>query len=322
MIIKIVGGYDIMGGRRKTRGPGGGGRKGRFGDPLDDTLGGNESMTPDSLFLLVRKYCTEKTNQIERLKKAEGAIFDIYTRFTPAQRTDFFSRLYDRFSERYDVHMGIETNHYRAIRRVLQYAMPYLRPPMLDITAGTGEPLKYAIEFIDAVRSISAPFELLKPYERRAHLNLVKFLANEISPKMSEKSKEKLKGMGVDFSGFDAHALPPDLKGRFKTVLCSQTFHLIAEEDKTRLSKSIYDTLSPGGVAVVMEEDPFKISDTMSIEAVSLFLRSVAVPIKHHGTLLGYFANSGFQIIEETASAAIDEHHVMRLHLFLKPGQS
>ncbi|MFN7990938.1 MAG: hypothetical protein U0R44_02145 [Candidatus Micrarchaeia archaeon] len=90
--------------------------------------------------------------------------------------------LYDRFAERYDEHMGVETRHYQAIRRVLGYATPYLKFPILDITAGTGEPLTYALEMIE--RAI-ASHEFEGPVKREA-------FANEISPRMLGKARRKL----------------------------------------------------------------------------------------------------------------------------------
>ncbi|MFH0738055.1 MAG: class I SAM-dependent methyltransferase [Candidatus Micrarchaeota archaeon] len=263
---------------------------------------------------VIGEYNREQTHQMARLAQAEKAIFEIYSSLAPDQRALFFSMVYNRFSEYYDRFMGIETRHYRAIKRVMQFAMPYLREPMLDITAGTGEPLKYAMGFMERGNDLGPEFDMIKPPEDSEGGG---FLANEISPKMREIAQKKLADGEADFSDFDAFSLPDELRGRFRTVLCSQTFHLISEEDKTRLSISIRDALMSGGTAVVMEEDPFRISQAGAIEVVSLFLRSVAVPIKPE-MIVGRLEATGLHSLEDTAASPIDEHHVMRLHLFQK----
>jgi len=179
---------------------------------------------------------------------------------------------------------------------------------MIDLTAGTGEPLLYTL------------YLLLQDYDK-AFRNYTAHWAhvNEISPKMLEKAKEKFEPyQKINFTGFDAYELPEDLHGRFRTALCSQTFHLIADKDKTRLVKSIHSSLEPGGIAVVMEEDPFMVSSTEHIEGVSIFINSIASPIKHIGDFIGRFESKGFDKLEARAVWPIDEKHSMRLHLFQK----
>ncbi len=234
----------------------------------------------------------------------------IYSSFSLADRVRFFSMLYDAFAERYDEHMGVETNHYGAIKRLMGFADPHLRLPLLDITAGTGEPLRYALERValgKKMREVSLPTDMPLQDSGLA-------IANEISPKMLERARAKLSG--VEFVSHSAYELP--FGERFSTVLCSQTFHLIADEDKVRLVRSIHGSLLPGGIAIIIEEDPFRISQTEPIEAVSLFLRAIVRPIKHPGKLIGYFTTNGFVKLEDRAVVPIDSEHVMRLHLFRK----
>ncbi|MEW6036260.1 MAG: class I SAM-dependent methyltransferase [Candidatus Micrarchaeota archaeon] len=278
-----------------------------------------ESMGPQDLFSVVQEFAQQKRKHHETINAIQKAINDIYDRFAPDQRVRFFSMLYDRFAERYDEHMA-GTGHYDAIRRVLLFGMPYLRLPILDLTAGTGEPLKYAVEFMCAAENLRGPFSMLAPEPFFEQTDLTyQIHANEISARMLARAEEKLQGIGrVGFTDYNALRLPDHLSGRFNTVLCSQTFHLIADEDKPLLAKSIHDALVPGGVAVVMEEDPFRITPSAPIEAVSLFLRSVVRPIKHRGDLIGLFINLGMRRLEERAVAPIDSEHSMRLHLFQK----
>ncbi len=269
------------------------------------------SVSAEELFVRVNEFAIEKRKHRKTIEEAQAAINRIYNSFPPSERVHFFSMLYDRFAERYDEHMGVETRHYQAIERVMQYASPFIYCPILDITAGTGEPLKYAMDILELGKKMRG-LGLRTPVREQASSLIV---ANEISQKMLEKARAKLEG--VQFIGHSAYELPDTYRGRFATVICSQTFHLIADEDKPRLVRSIRDSLVPGGIAVVIEEDPFRISQTAPIEAVSLFLRAIVRPVKTR-TLIGYFEASGFVKLEERAVAPIDSEHAMRLHLFRK----
>ncbi len=287
-------------------------------DPLAELINLGQRSEPvsiDKLFGLVQGFSLEKRKEREKLAEAQEFIFRAYNRFSPSQRVKFFSMLYDRFAERYDEHMGIETNHYQAIKRVMWYAAPYIRFPLLDITAGTGEPLKYALEIAQISKRIRQ-LELETPYLAPNGRGSLAY-ANEISPNMLAKAKEKLERK-ARYTSHSAYSLPQEWREKFKTVLCSQTFHIISDKDKPRLVASIRDALTPDGTAIIIEEDPFKISQTPPIEAVSLFLRSVVSPIKNYGTLIAYFENAGLERLEERAVSPIDEEHSMRLHMFTK----
>jgi hypothetical protein len=93
--------------------------------------------------------------------------------------------------------------------------------------------------------------------------------------------------------------------------------HLLAEEDKKGFVQSIHNALLPGGHAIVLEEDPFHISPTASIDGVGLFIRAVACPMKADA-LIGMFEVNGFDYTEHRAAHPIDSDHVMRLHIFRK----
>jgi len=310
-----------MGGSRFREPTGGAGGRPPIPGPLEELIRLAESKAPVSeerLFGFLGEFGKERRKHREALKQAEEYIFQVYSTFSPAQRVNFFAMLYDRFAENYDQHMGVETRHYVAIRRTLMFAMPHLRAPIIDLTAGTGEPLLYALEYMEAGRSLhGGPFGSYAP----THLYPLDLefpaFANEISKKMLERAKVKLAARDVGFLSGNAFELPREFRGRFNTVLCAQTFHLIADDDKAKLVRSIRDALSSGGVAVVLEEDPFRITQTDYIEPLSLFLRAIVRPIKAD-ILVGRFELEGLLKIEETASAAIDSEHVMRLHLFSK----
>lgn len=301
-----------MGGRRRRDAPRDSGERKAPREPLLETR-----LSPRALFEVAQQHGAEKKDQLERLKKAEKKILDIYSSFSPEERVEFLSILYDRFAENYDHHMGVETDHYKAIRRVLQFATPYIRPPILDLTAGTGEPLLYALEMMDFLAGLQkGPLRAYFPQIPVPETGLLYLAqANEISPKMLEIAKEKLAKKTVAFSSYDAYSMPRNLRGKFNTVLCSQTFHVISDEDKPRMAKAIMDALAPGGVAIVIEEDPFTISQTESIGAVGMFLRAIVRPIDAV-VLAGRIQAVGLTQLDESATAPIDEHHIMRLHLF------
>jgi len=211
---------------------------------------------------LVDRFVDEKREARNLLHQKEELIRKTYSSFSPEERVEFLSIIYDRFAESYDHHMGVETDHYKAIRRVLQFATPYIRPPILDLTAGTGEPLLYAMEMMEFFSGLqNGPLGSYFPRIPIPETGLLYLAqANEISPKMLEMAKEKLASRIVTFSSYDAYAMPKNLRGKFNTVLCSQTFHVIADKDKPRMAKAILDALAPGGVAIVIEEDPFTLT--------------------------------------------------------------
>lgn len=267
------------------------------------------TVSVEFLFRAVNEFVIVKRKQDEVIARAQRAIKEVYDHFSPAQRVFFFAMLYDQFSENYDRHMGVETRHYQAIRNVMDFAAPFLQPPIVDLTAGTGEPLRYALEIMkrsDRMRKAGISGLMAPVSERRI------WVANEISPKMLAKAREKL---GGDARYVNGSAYDFQVDG-YNTVLVSQTFHLINFDDKPRLVRAIRDSLAVGGVAIVMEEDPFRISPTPAIDAVSLFIRAVAEPMRTHGDLIGLFITEGFVKLETRAVAPIDEFHAMRLHLF------
>ncbi|MEW6722147.1 MAG: class I SAM-dependent methyltransferase [Candidatus Micrarchaeota archaeon] len=296
-------GWRVLGGRPESGKP-------RLPVPVSDTLAviaeKGEKPTPLEFLGLVTEFAKERRKHNDAILEKEREIRASYECFESEKRAEFFSLLYDMFSEGYDEHMS-KTGHYWAIKRVLEFAYPHLRLPMLDITAGTGEPLKYALEILDDLQVRGR----LPEEPSSAH----QIFANEISPKMVSLAERKLGGR-AQFRKGNAYELPPEWRQKFATVLCSQTFHLISDEDKLRLVLAMKGALAPGGVAVVMEEDPFRISPTPQIEPVSIFLRSVVRPIKHRGDLIGLFEANGLTKLEERAAAPIDSEHVMRLHLF------
>ncbi|HSB47306.1 MAG TPA: methyltransferase domain-containing protein [Candidatus Bilamarchaeum sp.] len=277
--------------------------------PLADLLSADShELRVERLFDITIEFAREKREHHELILKAERAIHEIYGRFEELQRVKFLGRLYDQFALNYDAHMGEQTGHYRAIRRVLGYAEPYLSLPVIDLSAGTGEPMGYAVEIMAA----KARLRLQTDLTYQIHMN-------EISPRMLEIAERKHgKIPGAGFTDYSAYTIPEHLKGRFRTVLCSQTFHIISEQDKPRMVESMRELLVPGGHAVVIEEDPFRITQTPSIEPVSMFLRSVVDPIKNPGKLIGYFVTHGFRRVDESAHSNIDSEHAMHLHIFQK----
>ncbi|MBD3209837.1 methyltransferase domain-containing protein, partial [Candidatus Micrarchaeota archaeon] len=248
----------------------------------------NRTTGPENLFKAVKEFCNDRHAERDLLSEAEEAIRRIYGRYSEEERDEFFSRLYDEFSENYDQHMGVETGHYNAMRVLAFNAGAHLKAPVLDITAGTGELMAYVIDCMEIgdlfresefIRKKWGVFPQLEScMECDSSLSHL-FFVNEISPRMLAKAEEKLQHRSVGYLQESAYELPKELREEFSTVVCSQTFHLIPDEDKVRLAVSIREALAPGGVAVVMEEDPFRITPTPQIEPISMFLRSVVSPI-------------------------------------------
>ena len=272
----------------------------------------------ERLFRETMAYSKEERAQWEKLRKRKGSVLAEYGDFDKHERAFFFSLLYDHFAGTYDQHMGQDTGHYEAILDVLTYSSRYLKAPILDITAGTGEVLLYALElerFGDNFRSHEMGHARRIAGRLLPDIGRGTIVANEISPKMLGAAREKLEGFDVSFTSYNALSLPGNWQ--FQTVICSQTMHILAADDKKGFVQSIHDVLAPGGYAVVIEEDPFLVSRTASIDGVGLFISAVACPIKQDA-LIGIFEVNGFEYSEHRAVHPIDSEHVMRVHVFKK----
>jgi len=280
---------------------------------LNSIAEGKSKLSLGRFFELGAFFAAQKAKQGKEIKEREASILRAYEGFTEAERVEFFSMLYDRFADSYDRHMGEETNHFDAMKRVVEFASPFVRTPLLDITCGTGELLLHTLRLM---KIEGKPQEQKNgPVLRFPRNNEGAIVANEISKKMLEKAHSKMTEDQVAFTRLNALDLP--VNWQFSTIFCAQTLHIISEEDKTRLVRSIHKALSPGGMAIVIEEDPFLVSPSSSIEGIELFLRAVVKPISQD-SLIGRFEANGFRNTGQSATAPIDSKHVMRLHVFEK----
>jgi len=281
---------------------------------LSSIANGRSKLSLDRFFELGAFFAAQKAKHGKEIEEREASILRAYEGFSEAERVEFFSMLYDRFADSYDRHMGEETGHFDAMKKALEFAGPFIRRPLLDITCGTGELLSHTLGLMEL-------FEKLRM--RMINGSLVRtpggdegaIVANEISAKMLEIAQRKMPGDRVAFTRLNAMDLP--VNWQFATVICSQTMHIISEEDKTRMVRSMHRVLSRGGVAIVIEEDPFLISPSSSIEGIELFLRAVAKPVTK-SALIGYFESAGFRNTGHSATCPIDSKHVMGLHIFEK----
>ncbi len=299
----------------KKKGGNGGEPPKRFPRPLIECRS-KKKIT--ELFDTTLSFAREKREYGETLSDRQGSILQEYDSFSKHERAFFFSLLYDQFAGTYDQHMGLDTGHYGALREVFVFSAQYFKSPVLDITAGTGELLSFALDLADAGDSIRS-HDMTRAQQIASGLlpdiGTGSVVANEISPRMLEIAKSKLEKHDVAFTSYNALGLPANWL--FRTVLCSQTMHLLAEPDKKGLVQSIHDVLLPGGHAIVLEEDPFIVSPTASIDGVGLFISAVACPMKTDA-LLGMFEVNGFTYTEHRAAHQIDSDHLMRLHVFRK----
>ena len=266
---------------------------------IDQIMSLKDKLGVKELFELVGAFARER-DCLERITDAEKAIKALYNRLTTDEKTIFLSMIYDEFAQKYDLHMGRDTNHYDAMRKLIGFSLQtnMIGYPFIDVTAGTGEMAKYVVQ----------------SNGRRGQV-----IVNEISSKMMELAIAKFEGKHeIEFRTGSAYDLGDEFEGRMRTVLCSQTFHLLSYDDKIKLVRVINELLMPGGIAMILEEDPFRVSNTHSIESVRFFIESVAEPIKAPDILIGMFEASYFTKLEHRAAWPIDGDHVMRLHLFQK----
>jgi SAM-dependent methyltransferase len=356
-------------GRKKPRGQFSG-KRGRH-DPMVDgqpspTKPRRKLITEEQQAMLDRTF-TEmdaiedaiRTRQRE-IQDQEADFRRLYNQLNASGRADYFRRVYDKFAAVYDYVMS-STGHFGAIREVLPIGRKFLRPPIMDITAGTYEVLRYALELMDMPKDIrvllnqyriimenypQTPIfeggEHLKRIERAVESILPEFgrgyfnkgadclvWANEISSEMSKKGKEKLKGHEIKHTSFNATELPEELEGKFMTVVCAQTFHLISLADKINLIKSIYRALKPGGYAIIVEEENFRISPNFDIRGVGIPLRAVACPVERKSDFISMFTRFedkdgkpiGFKYTGIGSKMNVDKKpgHTMRSYIFRKP---
>jgi SAM-dependent methyltransferase len=238
---------------------------------------------------------------------------------------------YRLFAPHYDDHMA---GHERAIAYLLRQFMdleqaafsgkgPLVHDSLLEMSCGTGTVIKRICEAVGPARA--------------AHMSIT---ANDISWDMKSLALEKLSSLAasVVFSSFDISRdeLP---RKSFGTIVLSQTLHLITDEEvvaQERLSNymhldserhieakklavsNAWDSLTPGGTFIVIDEWPALLSDRggplgagfaylfndglreidiqvfqdeiMSQQSGSKFLAQLKVPIdaKHHMHLLAY----------------------------------
>ncbi len=338
-----------------------------------------------------QRYLEECKKEARKIRPVRKSIKRWLAReWNTQERTEAFAEIYDIFSATIDEHMAQRTGgypgHYGAIRRCLANAKRHLRLPIADLTAGTGEPIRYAIQEIQktyfAVLGFAslypdaslhhddetgvwtkvkktarkdldlteqermiltllgdsfthdiehmAPADLneegtgmeAEPFDDDGHLVLI----NEVSRLSLEKARSKLKpyerDLGVLFSNRSAYELPKEYYGRFRTVLSGQIFHLLREEDRLEMIRAMREMLEIGGMAIVIEEDPFRITNSASIsQFIRLYIESFASsPIQDKGDLIGLFTSNGFRLhaLSERFSVPIDQFHRMRLYEFEK----
>ncbi|MBU0591263.1 class I SAM-dependent methyltransferase [Candidatus Micrarchaeota archaeon] len=250
------------------------------------------------LFSATEQLGRELKKELEKIGQLERDIRGAYNLMSAPDRAAFLSMIYSRFAENYDRHMGIETGHYQAMRFVLRYAHMVHRFgfPLLDVTAGTGELIRYAMELDNGNGLICA---------------------NDLSEKMLAKAKEKLGNGRVFFHNHDACCFPDEWEGKFRTVLLSQTLNLLTDEDKIRLITSVKKVMDDGGKVIVIEEDPFGVTQTDAIQSVAMFIRGVGEPITP-SELNAFFVTSGFTRYPEHAVAEIDGNHNMKVYIFTR----
>jgi SAM-dependent methyltransferase len=335
-------------------------------DTEEKTIPRKKTITSEQRALLDEKF--EKISEIEtrirqkksEIKEMEAELRRDYNKLSANGRADYFRRIYDNFSEVYDYVMK-STGHFAAIREVLQITRKFLKPPILDITAGTYEVLKYALELMNVRKNLQILLNQYKlllenvpkcpvleseeyaskieraidsvfPEQTRGYFNKgaeFLFWANEISPKMASIGKKKTKGFEIKHTSFNATELPEKLEGQFMTVICAQTFHLISKEDKMNLIKSIFRALKPGGYAIIIEEDNFRISPSFDIRGVGIPLRAVACPIDKKSDFISMFTRFedkdgkiiGFEYTGIGSKMNVDKKpgHIMRSYVFRKP---
>lgn len=268
---------------------------------------GNPLVEPAQLGDLER-IRAELDRDTERLKTQTEDVIEtekrvaLHLRLLPRkEREERLMKEYDKFSENYDAYMT-ETGHYGAIRKAITNIVSgdreHFRFPILDLTAGTGVPLKYLLaEIFKKGRKKRA--QLIG--KKRTGVPLV--WINDISNRMVLKAKELFKGYKrkgltranmklTNHSYYDFPELYPHLEGKFGTVLVAQTFHVVSE--KNALADVIDWALAPTGAVLLVEEFPWRISYD---EFLLRMIRAAATPLGHKSDMVALF--NGYKNIQK-----------------------
>ncbi len=244
---------------------------------------------------LRRKRQAEEENIEETRREMRATL----TACTPKERDIWLRELYDEFSKKYDCYME-KTGHYDAMRQLISGIIASLmrksrelvRLPILDLTAGTGAPLEFLLREINKRYKKKSKFRVLDVKGNKKPLVWV----NDLSGGMIAKARERFSRLGlkkirmsdIGFSKLSFREFKesyPGLEGAFGTVLIAQTFHITP--DKEMLAEVAGWALAPGGLVMVFEEFPWRVSSHS--DKLLEDIEDNATPIPHKSELYPWF---------------------------------
>lgn len=132
----------------------------------------------------------------------------------------------------------------------------------------------------------------------------------------------------VGFNLYDvSEGSPPrHFHKRFRTILCSQTFHVVHDVGAIRrdeaLARFIHHSLADGGKALIFEEFPYKLlanigASSDHLEKVLRLLQTAITPYEGKRSFLSTLERNDLRFVEEIKTP-IDNHHKMHGFVFIK----
>ncbi|NYZ76814.1 class I SAM-dependent methyltransferase [Candidatus Micrarchaeota archaeon] len=261
--------------------------------------------------------------RLRSVDEQRASIRAFFDRLSYEDQELVFKHVYNVFSEKYDLHME-DTGHYPAIKRLItkEISVHHFRFPILDMSAGTGVPIKYLLlelnrQLITEGRSI----EFITPEEQPS--NICPVYVNDLSEKMLDRSKQRMttefdrelhketeelslivppildsnERLRISYMNHSFRSLQQRhsrLKEKIGTILVSQTFHIVSPQDKEQLASTIDWALAPGGRVIILEEFAWRARTHSSHQFLPVlkFIESIATPLPRKADIISKFKDS------------------------------
>ncbi len=278
---------------------------------------------------------------LQNVEDAKAEIKRLFDAWDEDEQEQVIKEWYNIFSENYDEHMET-TGHYDAIRRLIkkEVCVRQFQFPVMDISAGTGVSIYHFLE--EHARQHFKKGRSIKLISEGKYGGSLVYV-NDLSGNMIERAKERLKPLEpgllceieklswgnafpIMYKTYSFRRLHSSLKGKFGTVLVSQTFHIVTPEDKKRLAKAIDWVLAPGGRVVLIEEFAWRARThpSQAPSTILKFIDSIATPLKRKSDLISIFKNLEGQEYEMVARSIepidkVNQDHEMTITILRKP---
>ncbi len=201
------------------------------------------SIRAGELLRLGMKYARRVLERQGQIEDMRSDFAEKFRAMEPTEREDIYRWVYDTFQQdgKYDRHMQNAEpgylGHYGAIRRTMLLQSRYLRMPMMDLSAGTGEPILYALNTIALPRIIGE--SMAAHYTAREGMR-----AEDVSPAADNVGRimEEISRLHADieflFSQLPSRRQPQPIDREGHVVVVNELSQAMLESAKLKLSSN------------------------------------------------------------------------------------